>query len=215
MARFRQEPTTADDHLNALVSATEQFKSSVERQAADVIEAAEARASEIERDAARKAEEIEREAEREVEREASALEGLLEKRSRLASQMLESVERLERSVHEAVSAFRTELESVQPPERAENPTNIEGTPEEAAAAGLVSPGSMNAPAPPQVMESLRNQIQSVLENSESRKRGEDLMMRLEVGEDAVASDETRASEEEDPSSRRSRRRELRRRRRAK
>ena len=106
MRRFRQEETThLEGSLDVLATARDEFRLGVERQAARLLEAAEARARQIEREATSKAEQTRLQAERE-------LELLVEKRTALYSHMIKSVDRLERDFTGAIGNFRRELEGV-------------------------------------------------------------------------------------------------------
>jgi hypothetical protein len=106
MRRFRQEETThLEGSLDGLATARDEFRLGVERQAARLLEAAEARARQIERESTSKAEEARLQAERE-------LEMLVEKRAALFSHMIKSVDKLERDFTGAIGNFREELEGV-------------------------------------------------------------------------------------------------------
>src|SRR5947208_13769669 len=106
MRRFRQEETThLEGSLDVLATARDEFRLGVERQAARLLEAAEARARQIEREATSVAEQTRSQAQRE-------LEMLVEKRTALFSQMIKSVDRLERDFAGAIGNFRKELEGV-------------------------------------------------------------------------------------------------------
>jgi hypothetical protein len=106
MRRFRQQETRhPEDSLNVLSTARDEFRLEVERQAARLLEVAEARAREVEHEATSRADETRLRAQRE-------LEVLTEKRAALFSHMIESVDRLEHDFADAMGNFRRELEKV-------------------------------------------------------------------------------------------------------
>jgi Fe-S oxidoreductase len=106
MGRFRQQETRhPEDSLNVLLTARDEFRLEVERQAARLLEAAGVRARQIEQEATSRAEQASLQAERE-------LEVLAEKRAALFSHMIKSVEKLEHDFAGAMGNFRRELEEM-------------------------------------------------------------------------------------------------------
>lgn len=105
MRRFRHDDAAVppERSLDAVASVRDEFRSEVERQAARLLQAAEARARQMELDASTEAERTRSRAQRE-------LEMLVEKRTALFSQMIESLDKLERDFGVALGNFRRELE---------------------------------------------------------------------------------------------------------
>ena len=101
----REDETPATESLRLLDQARDEFRSSVEREAAKLLASAKSRADAIKWEAERTAHQLEQEA-------AKERQLMADRRAELFSKMLESVDRLERDFAETIREFRRELEGV-------------------------------------------------------------------------------------------------------
>jgi hypothetical protein len=206
VGRFERDDSEATDLPQALGTATEGLRSTIEIEVAKIVQSAEARAAQIEDQALEKANRTEQESDRRVGQVAE------DSKVRLA-QMFAEIDAVERIVGEAVRTLRTEaerltdelktagtqpLETTEPPATPDQAEPADAAPEPPAAVaesdgaesavaesnGAESDGEtrMVGASDPEVRELIRQQLLSLAENGRTRADAERMLLRFKQGE---------------------------------